>query len=289
MTRWIGLVVLAAGVALAAQRFVEAPSVLCLNDNAAMALLVDGRAALTVKQGNVQVNSTHIHALFMGVEGELVAERGEIACCGGMAWHGRRIDPAPVLGTHVENPYHFLKIPAIDEVRSQQRVWLDGDAPITLRPGVYYEGMTIGGGCTVTFEPGIYAFVDGDLWIQNGCKIDGQGVTILMAGDRPGQMTVGHETVMELSAPTDGPLQGVVFGHTGRDKSTIFWGGEVKLKGLIYVPTSDWQVLNTAKVEVGAVVCNTMKVSNGGKLTVTGEFRVPVPKETDREGDGAGR
>lgn len=288
MRRWIGVVVLAAGVVLAAQRFVESPSVLVLNRGAtAMSLLVDGHSKLIVKKGDVQVNSSHIHALFMGF-GTLIAEDGQIGVVGGMAWHGDKIDPQPVRAEALDNPYEFLGIPAVEEVRSEQRLWIEGDTRLTLKPGVYYDGMTVGGGSQISFEPGLYVIVDGDLWIQNGCLLRGEGVTLVMAGQRPGSMTVGHETVMQLEAPDEGPLEGVVFGSTAKDKSTIFWGGETTLEGLVYTPMGRFEVLNTAKVEAGAIVCDTLKVSNGGEFTVTGEARVPRPKEGDGD-EGAGR
>lgn len=276
----LALLLVSAIAVAAGQRFVAAPPVLVLNsDDTAMALLVDGDAVMTVEHGDVQVNSSHVHGLFMG-NGTLVAQDGTIGMVGGMAWHGKRIDPQPVQVGVMDNPYAFLQIPAIDEVRANERVWLDDDLRLTLQPGVYYGGMTVGGNSEITFAPGLYAFVDGDLWVPTDTVIQGEGVTLLFVGDNPGSLSFnGEQSRMELSAPTDGPLAGVVFGSTSRKTAAIFWKGHAALRGLIYAPLANFQVVTGGNLACDALVVGTLKVSLNSSLTVSGEPTVPLPEQ----------
>lgn len=276
----LAFLLVSAAVAAAGQRFVTAPPVLVLNaDDTAMALLVDGDAVLTVEHGDVQVNSSHVHGLFMG-RGTLVAEDGTIGMVGGMAWHGHRIDPQPVQVGVMDNPYAFLQVPAIDEVRSNERVWLDDELRLTLQPGVYYGGLTVGGNSEITLAPGLYAFVDGDLWVPRDTVIQGEGVTLLFVGDNPGSLSFsGEQSRLELSAPTEGPLAGVVFGSTSRKTAAIFWKGHATLDGLVYAPLSRLEVVTGGNLTCDALVVDTLKVSLNSSLTVTGEPTVPLPEQ----------
>lgn len=84
------------------------------------------------------------------------------------------------------------------------------DSGNNLLPGVYANGISIGGNASVTMAPGLYC-LDNDFRIQNGTTV-GEGVTIYM---RNGGVTVNGGT-NTLTAPS---------GNIWHDATPRYWNG----------------------------------------------------------------
>jgi hypothetical protein len=76
----------------------------------------------------------------------------------------------------------------------------------TYSPGTYCGGLTLQGAANL--QPGVYYIQGGDLKINAGANVIGNGVTIYMAGDSSVQMN-GNASV-NISAPTSGTYKGML-------------------------------------------------------------------------------
>ena len=123
-----------------------------------------------------------------------------------------------------------------------------GNQDLTLNPGVYCGGITIGLKPTVTFNPGLYYLVGGGLKSGAGySSFIGSGVTFYNTYSPTypyGPVLIGENgPLFQLSAPTTGPYKGILFfqdrNATG---ATSFFGGgsaaQIRMAGTLYFKTT---------------------------------------------------
>lgn len=110
-------------------------------------------------------------------------------------------------------------------------------------PTVFCNGLTLNSGATVTLNPGVYIIDRGDLQVNGGATLRGIGVTIVLTsstGSNYATLHINGNSVVELTAPTSGPTQGMVFYQDRRAPSTganVFNGGSTQsLTGALYFP-----------------------------------------------------
>lgn len=111
----------------------------------------------------------------------------------------------------------------------------------TLKPGCY----TGGNGFKITngnydLQPGTY-YLDGADFIVNGGTITGDGVTIILTGSSPGQVTMNGNATVQLSAPTSGPYEKLLFMQSPNasniNNTNIFNGTSTSyFDGTVYFP-----------------------------------------------------
>ena len=111
----------------------------------------------------------------------------------------------------------------------------------TLSPGVYCNGLKISGDAQVTFNPGVYVIKDAKFHVQDTAQITGTNVGFYLADDNV-LFEFTEETSIELTAPKDGPLAGILFfdsrsANPGR-KHRINSNNARKLIGTFYLPQS---------------------------------------------------
>lgn len=115
----------------------------------------------------------------------------------------------------------------------------------TLTEGVYCNGLTINANADITLEPGTYYITNGDLRINGGAEVLGEGVTIVMtgSGSNVGSITINGSAELDLSAPIDGsgePYEGILI-YQDRDApagtNRINGGSTNNLVGTIYTPS----------------------------------------------------
>ncbi|MBV8452951.1 MAG: hypothetical protein JOZ29_11845, partial [Deltaproteobacteria bacterium] len=92
-------------------------------------------------------------------------------------------------------------------------VALTGNNSVTLSPGLYNGGINITGNSTVSFNPGTYVIAGGGLSVTGNSTLSGQGVTFyLTAGSSGyGPVNITVNATINLSAPSSGPLEGILF------------------------------------------------------------------------------
>ncbi len=117
---------------------------------------------------------------------------------------------------------------------------------VTLAPGVYCGGIKITGGASVTFMPGLYVLYGGGLSQSGGGTMNGTGITFYnTGGDNPyayKPISITGSSTGLLSAPTSGPLEGILFFQdrsiTSGQTNTIAGGSTLALEGVLYFPTT---------------------------------------------------
>lgn len=151
------------------------------------------------------------------------------------------------------------------------------DSGNSLQPGVYANGISIGGNADVTLAAGLYC-LDDDFRIQNGTTI-GNGVTIYM---RSGGVTIngGDNT---LTAPlgnqwADGAdparyWNGMLFFFSGSNDADLSIAGNAasEFSGTIYNYDGECSLTGTDESVAfnTQVVCDTIEVSGTGYLDIT--------------------
>jgi hypothetical protein len=149
------------------------------------------------------------------------------------------------LGIHtgvgpVKDPYVNASFPAFSGCTD---VNFSAKNAVTINPGVYCGGMKLNAGAEVTLTAGIYYLDGGDLTVNGGATLKGDGVTLVFTSkNRNGYATAsinGNATV-NLTPPKTGGTAGIViFGDRAMPTGTAFTfnGGAAQyLGGAVYVP-----------------------------------------------------
>ena len=110
----------------------------------------------------------------------------------------------------------------------------------TLSPGKHCGGITILGGSTVDFLPGVYIIHGGELLAKGTSSVTGDDVCFLFTDGA--SVDLSGTADVDLSACTSGPMEGMIFA-AGRDEpraSSILAGNNVfRLEGHVYLPNHD--------------------------------------------------
>src|SRR5262249_35792305 len=122
---------------------------------------------------------------------------------------------------------------------------LSGGATGSITEGVYCKGISVSGGSKLTLGAGTYILLGGGLNVSGGSTVTGTGVTFFHtagSGKPYGNISLSGGTYVNLSAPTTGPLAGILFYQdpaVGSATGSTFSGGTtVTLTGALYFPTT---------------------------------------------------
>ena len=240
------------------------------------ALHITSGSKLSVLRGHAMVDSSHEKALWVA-DGAIEVSNGDIGVVGGVHLMGQpTVTPEPASGLKViEDPFPTITTPDDLPVVSHAKLFLR-NSEVTLTPGVYRGGIFSGGVQRVVLRPGVYIMEDGDFFVS-GAQLEGQGVTLIFSGSRPGAFWTAAKTQLNLSAPTEGPLQGllIVSRAEGSDNVRIT-STQGTLNGVIYAPATGMSVSAASEISVPRVVCANLSLTLGSTLEVTG---ADVPKE----------
>jgi hypothetical protein len=186
---------------------------------------------------------------------------------------GATLSPTP--STHSapqRDPLAYLKPPAIGSCTSGSNYSVSGGATATLAPGVYCKGISISGGSKVTFNPGVYILLGGGLNISSA-TVTGAGVTFYntSASGKPyGNISFSGGASANLSAPTTGPLAGILFyqdKNASPSAGSDFSGGaSVALTGALYFPTTSVSYSGGTGAAYTLIVSSTISFSGGSAL-----------------------
>src|SRR2546422_9802671 len=120
---------------------------------------------------------------------------------------------------------------------------------VTLNPGTYCNGISIGSGASVTFQPGVYILNGGGLSGSGNSTIQGTGGTFYNTAQGKysyGPVTLTGGTLGFLSAPTSGPTEGILFFQdrtiipkSGKSTNVIAGSSNLNFTGTFYFPTTD--------------------------------------------------
>jgi len=162
---------------------------------------------------------------------------------GGFSASPTAISPTPITGTNPRpDPFATLAAPSYSACDFTNFKVNGGSA--TLTSGVYCGGITINN-ATVAFGPGLYVLNGGGLTISGGSSsANGQAVTFYntSSGYAYKPITMSGGGSVSFSAPTSGPMNGVLFFQdrsiNSSSQNTLSGGSSVQLNGTLYFPTT---------------------------------------------------
>ena len=169
----------------------------------------------------------------------------------------------------VSDPLSYLQAPTIGTCNATYPTGFSKNTGTwTLSAGTYCGGFTVSNTAKLILNPGTYVVKGGGINLSGNAIFTGAGVTIYNTGTsstyKPIQMLNDNGTV-DLSAPTSGPLAGILFFQdraiTSAAANTL-GGGAGKLEGALYFPTTSI-VLNAGQSTNAAytiVVAKTISV-----------------------------
>ena len=151
---------------------------------------------------------------------------------------------------------------------------------------MFCGGLKIEKGAVVTLSPGIYVISGGKLEVKDTSKLIGDYVSFYFQDDAA-VFTFEKDTTIDLGAPKDGELAGMLFFENplsadGRN-FTIKSEHAQRLLGTIYLPGGKLEI--DSKADVAAQSAYTVIVANqiqvkGANLVVNSDYGgtdVPVP------------
>lgn len=265
---------------------------LALSGSASGAITVSGSTAVTLAGCDIASNSVATNSFNMGGLGASLST-GCIHAVGGAAvTSGLTLTNCPTVKTNAaraRDPYSDIPEPAIIGACQSKTVG-NNKTPTTLNPT---DAHPLGGGlksmrfCNgfdlrgeVTLSPGLY-IIEGDGLSVNGgsltsttaAKLTGSGVTFYIASPTVDMRLNGNVT-LNLSAPTSGPLSGILFFGTrsATTASHIINGssGSV-MQGAIYTPASAIQFSGDSSGTNGCtqVIASTITLTGNSALKAT--------------------
>ena len=158
---------------------------------------------------------------------------------------------------------------------------------VTLSPGVYCGGIEVLGNAKVTANPGVYVIKDGEFKLDGNAEFSGTGVGFFVTGPTA-KISFGIATTVSLTAPTTGPLAGILFyedRNSPEGREFVIESKDAgKLIGAIYLPKGYLLVRNTPNFAEGsawtAVIARQFYAEKGAHLNFNSNYTataVPVP------------
>lgn len=250
-------------------------SILLTDPSSAGALTLTGSARLTTN-GGIQVNSTHTGAVNAS-NGAYATNDGGMNIVGGYsipnwATSGTFFKNAPMVNqSSVSDPFATLVAPSEAGLGPGTRP-AQNYGNQTIGPGVFNGGLTLGGGSTITMNPGVYYMKGGSFTVANGVRLTGSGVMIYMAPGTGGISFQGGTTI-NLTAPTSGTYKGIAYYQDRSNTSSlnsIANGATVNMTGSIYAPNAPLAIAGGAQGnQYGSqLIVKSLSLSNGMSITI---------------------
>jgi hypothetical protein len=144
----------------------------------------------------------------------------------------------------------------------------------TLGPGVYCGGIQVSNGGNATLLPGTYVMDGGGFSVSGGSTINGAGVTIYNTATKAkdyDSVTISGDTTGSLTAPTSGPMEGMLFFQdrtiTSKKTNSISGGANLTLEGALYFPTTDLNFSGSTAIDSYTIlVAATINITGGSTI-----------------------
>jgi hypothetical protein len=202
---------------------------------------------VTFNNCGLHVNSNHVEAA--RTAGGSMVNATSVDVVGDYVGSG--FNPTPRTDAHqIEDPFAELAPPVFSNTCDYNNFKVSDQQ--TLNPGVYCGGLTFLAQADATLNPGIYILMGGGLTSHGQSQIFGDRVSFYntaKTGKPFGPIMINAGTVVDLTAPSTGPMKGMLF-FEDRDiksnKTNVFNGGaNVELKGALYFPSTDLKLSGT--------------------------------------------
>jgi hypothetical protein len=257
--------------------------VLGLDPSKSDTIKADGAASMTAPQCAVQSNSGDPKGLNVSADSQIVST---VICTSGGASGGEgSFTPAPETDCPaLEDPLASRPPPPVGGCDYLDTVIESGN--VSISPGVYCGGLRIDKTAQVTAEPGVYTITAGKLEVKGDSRLTGDYVGFFFQDDTA-TFTFEPNTTIDLSAPRDGPMAGILFYENrlsvlARD-FTIKSTNARRLLGTIYLPNGRLKIdadANVADASAYTVIVARQIDVKGANLVVNADYGgtdVPVP------------
>jgi len=202
------------------------------------------------------------------IQGNSTLNAQGINLAGGYTNSSSTLTPTPTVGiAQVSDPLAYLSAPSFTTSSCLANPNLGGGGTFTIGPAtstgtICYNGLQIGNGATVTFRPGIYV-INGAMTVNGGSPVTGAGVTFYFPVG--GSLTFSNGASFNLSAPTSGTYDGILFYQNRSNATTasIQGGTTSTFAGILYFPDAKISISGGSNTAMYASIV-------AGSLTCTG-------------------
>lgn len=259
--------------------------VLALEPSRNGALSLEHDANVLGRECTVFSNSTHTNAIKAKNSSRLTADF--ICSAGGKSGGPGNFDPEPMTDCPgFDDPLGSRPEPFVPAACDHTDFVIDFGSR-ALAPGTYCGGITVGGGATVTLDPGTYIIKDGLLAVTDDASLTGTNVGFYFTGDDAG-VEFTEDSTISLEAQESGVMAGLLF-FSDRQQSNqatyrIMSEDARVLLGTIYLPNGELHVGADGPVAdqsaYTAIVARSMHLYGGPQLVLNtnyDETDVPVP------------
>lgn len=214
---------------------------------------------------------------------------GFICSAGGFKGSPASFDPLPEIDCPAfPDPLASRAPPSFGDCDpARQNLKISG-AGVFLTPGVFCGGIRVEKDSDVTLQPGVYIIKDGPIVLDKNARLRGTQVGLYFTGEKSG-ITISKETSLSLTAPTSGPMAGLLMFQDRsikRDdvKFEISSDDASVLLGTIYLPRGhlllggDKPVAQKSAYTI--IVANKIQASAGPTLVLNSDYAatdVPTP------------
>ncbi|MGH7906566.1 MAG: pilus assembly protein TadG-related protein [Candidatus Binataceae bacterium] len=218
------------------------PCIYVLDPSASGAMLANGNVEIQSACG-IFVDSSSSSGLL--ANGNVSISAPQIGVVGGYLANGNvELNPTPATGiSPASDPLSYVSAPSGGDC-DYTNLSANGNSVLTLNPGVYCGGISINGNSSVTFNPGAYIIAGGGMTVNGDASLSGDGVTFYDTSGTSSFMgiTINGDIQANLSAPTSGPLEGILFFQdrsvVNGPGSTINGNAKTTFDGAFYFPTT---------------------------------------------------
>lgn len=214
--------------------------VVVLEPKASAAIDMRNSSNLKALDCMVQSNSIDKAGIRLRNGAHLVADK--ICSAGGIKYRNGTTSIRPITDCPViDDPLAYKMPPPVGGCDYKKMV-ITGKDVVTLDPGVYCGGLKVKKFAQVNLRPGIYVMKNGPLLVTDEAVFTGKNVGFYFLGNKS-EATFRKATVIELTAPKDGPMAGLLmFSDRGnKSKQTFKITSEFArtLLGTIYLPNAN--------------------------------------------------
>jgi Flp pilus assembly protein TadG len=258
------------------------------------ALRVVGNGSISAPGCGIVVNSTSGSAMTIsGGNGTITGDN----ICGPGGYTGVGYSPTPTKCGAMQNALADLTPPSnVNDPCQYNNLSYSGKTTVTLSPGVYCGGISVGAQATVNLNPGVYILRNGALTASGNGTINGTGgVGVWMTGTgttvslENDDITITGNVNVNIVAPSTGAMAGIAIyqdasAPTATISNKLAGNGSVNFTGVLYFGNQDVVVSGNGDQNSAAAftafVANTLTYNGNGSLVLNanyGNTNVPLP------------
>jgi hypothetical protein len=237
-----------------------------LNSTTASSITIGGSASVSMGCGAIS-DSTSTTASVGTNGGTYNFTASPVAGVGGMP---TSINGATDIQAHhsaLPDPYAGLYSTSTSGMTCNKQV---NAGQTSLTPGCYSK-FQFTGNKDFTLAPGVYYLDSTDFDAQGTGSITGTGVTIVLTGSTPGNVTTNGNTIIKLTAPTTGSYANMLFIGNGTGTQKINGNSGSFYDGAMYFPNgiAQFQGSATGMFNCAMVVANFVDFTGNASLQNT--------------------